>query len=590
MTRGRERSIGRASGRGFTLVEILISIGALALIAVGLATVFQVTGRTVEGGRSVSAFTAYARIIERQMREDLDAISRDGFLVIVHENADQGRAVPLFEGQRPPQQRARRTDELMFFARGDFASARDPLYDGYAARAKEARIYYGHGRRAYPNLASLSSYRVPGVGDSNADSRTHLGANSVGNPNRYAASWTLLRHQTLLAGPSATVQSLPPPTTGLDVPDSDIQRGLQPAAASIFRSVSNVDPCEPPFPTTVRQSFGGGNARPMFASGLVDVATTDLSEIRAYVMTAANEESYVDTNETVEPEDDTLFIRSITPAMIENCNHIPRPNNQLGILAYPVQQAWMLDAFPGASQDYEAFSDWVLVPYPFTPRPVPIVTRRTVTLGDRERVRYEASAPDFFGASSQPLPVTASYRVSDQAMLSASNFLPRCTEFIVEWSFGKVYPRTDPRAGQFIWHGKRRDITTPTGTRTVADLYQRGVDAAVDQMALAYRLRSASAASAYGQWPVDPGLIHGEAATLSTPTTVDYSFFGFVDPGFDPDDPDANPGTMDESATPTTPWAWPELLRVTISLGHPTDPSIEETFQFVLAMPGTPEP
>ena len=35
----------------------------------------------------------------------------------------------------------------------------------------------------------------------------------------------------------------------------------------------------------------------------------------------------------------------------------------------------------------------------------------------------------------------------------------------------------------------------------------------------------------------------------------------------------------------TIPWAWPKLLRITISLVDPTDPLREQTFQFIIEVP-----
>src|SRR4030095_4224957 len=56
------------------------------------------------------------------------------------------------------------------------------------------------------------------------------------------------------------------------------------------------------------------------------------------------------------------------------------------------------------------------------------------------------------------------YRKTDELMLTASNFVPHGTEFIVEWSCGHAYPTTTPappwmppgQGGQLIWHGLDR--------------------------------------------------------------------------------------------------------------------------------------
>lgn len=577
----------RGARGGFTLVEVLVAVGALGVIAVGLATIFAVIGDTVDRGRTVSALTAHARLIERQMREDFDRMTRDGFLVMAHQYANQGQAVALHAAQRANQQRPRRVDEIMFFRTGDFASAREPLYSGFVPRGTSARIYYGHGQRAFENLATQSLYRVPRLDDQNVDSRIGLGVNTAGNPNRYAREWTLLRHTTVLVGPANTLGDLPPSATGLDIEDSDVQVALQPAAPSLSRAVARIQPCETPFPDTVR-----GNVRPAFASGIVDVATTDLAEIRAWVTTALGSQSSGGNGQ------DPLVITLITPSDLGNCNDLPIVGG--AVVPAQIQKAWMLDMLPARSQDYELAGVTLTFPPPYpSVITVPNLPRRTVPFAQRTRMRYEPGPTDFLGATAPLNPVVASFRVADQSMLSASNFLPRCTEFIVEWSFGKVYP-IDPgepgynaaRAGQLIWHGRERTITTPSGQTQVAARY--GVNnQLLDLVELPYRLRTPQPQGrTYGSYPVAPGLIHASntGPTGPTPPLSEnvYSFFGYTDPTFNPDDPDGNPNTPDEALAGSIAWAWPKLIRVTMTIGHPTDPDIEESFEFVFETPGNP--
>ncbi len=577
----------RATGRGFTLVEVLVAVGALGVISVGLATIFAVIGDTVDRGRTVSSLTAHARLVERQMREDFERMTREGFLVIAHQYANEGDPIALHPGQRANSQRQRRADEIMFFRTGDFASAREPLYSGFVPRSKAARIYYGHGERAFENLATQSTYRVPRVDDTNLDSRIGLGINTPGNPNRYAREWTLLRHTTALVGPATTLSDLPPGSTGLDINDSDVQVSLQPAVSSMFRAIAELQPCDwPTGPNPVRGRF-----HPTFASGIVDVATTDLSEIRAWVTTAIG-------SQQMGGGQDPLIITILTPADIDNCNDLPAVGG--AVVPSIIQKAWMLDSFPSRSQDFEIEGTTLTFPPPYpTVIPIPNLPRRNVPLAQRTRIRYEPGPTDFLGASTPLNPNVASYRVADQSMLSANNFLPRCTEFIVEWSFGKVYP-IDPgepgydanRAGQMIWHGRERSVNTPSGAVQVATRY--GTDnQLVDRVSLAYRLRTPGAQGlTYGSYPVSPLLIHREntGPTGPTPPVREnvYSYFGYTDPTFDADDPDGNPNTNDAAASGSIAWAWPKLIRVTMAVGHPTDPDIEEVFEFVFEAPGNP--
>lgn len=116
---------GRRNRRGFTLVEVLVAVGAVALVAVGMAAIFDSVGKTVTGGRRVSALTAYATILEQQMRRDFDAMTRDGFLVIRQQYTNDGTRqlrVPAHADDLAP--RVRRIDEVVFFAQGDYSTAR----------------------------------------------------------------------------------------------------------------------------------------------------------------------------------------------------------------------------------------------------------------------------------------------------------------------------------------------------------------------------------------------------------------------------------------------------------------------------------
>ena len=86
--KAKAETLSQRSGRrgaGFTLVEMLVAIGAVALVSVGLAAIFQTVGRTVTTGKRVSQLTQQAAILESQMREDFAKMTRDGFLVIRHQ-------------------------------------------------------------------------------------------------------------------------------------------------------------------------------------------------------------------------------------------------------------------------------------------------------------------------------------------------------------------------------------------------------------------------------------------------------------------------------------------------------------------------
>ena len=75
-----------AHHRGFTLVEMLVAIGIISFLVVGIGQIFRSVGGLVSVGTAVSEVEQMARAIERQMRDDFEALSgtlaEDTFIAI----------------------------------------------------------------------------------------------------------------------------------------------------------------------------------------------------------------------------------------------------------------------------------------------------------------------------------------------------------------------------------------------------------------------------------------------------------------------------------------------------------------------------
>jgi prepilin-type N-terminal cleavage/methylation domain-containing protein len=611
----------RPARSGFTLLELLIAVGALALVSAGVAAIFEATGRTVQTGKRVSAMAASASLIERQMRQDFAAMTRDGFLVIKNMYAtangdayptgwplDTTDAVPLNDSDE--RARLRRTDEIMFFVKGQYVSVRDLIDGRYVAAADSAAVYYGHGQRGRKPQAysATDSYYNPSVNDGNGgavDMNARLGFKppaGIENPNLYASDWILMRQLSLLrppqTSPSLNATNARPISVGATgynvtdqhVLDSDIQVGLQPAASNLFRSLANLFPTGPSAPAnSLRSGFdspGNANAwlHPLRPSGLVDLVTTDLAEVRAIVMsasvfpgqagarffTASNNNGPDASNPGV---DGKWRIKGPTPFDDQIINR---------------QQAWMDDALPAWS-DSGVFGGSVNL---------------------RTRMRCEAAPVNYVGVLSDGLPGNnpeLPCRRADQLMLSASNFLPHCTEFIVEWSFGMQYT-SDPndanyisaKAGQLVWYGMPRFVNGDM----VANEYEVPNQVASPQPSrFPYPWTThqpqpfTRVDGTTGSHDLQGRVVHSQnldpTADPGRPVT---SYFGYTDPTFDPEFPTAlegNPGSTHnglldlptESRTPTIPWAWPKFIRITMSLADPNNPTVEQSFQFVFEVP-----
>ncbi len=621
----------KPSARAFTIIEIMVTLGILILVAAGVATIFNSISETVTEGRRLAEINRFAARVELVMRRDFERMSRDGFLVIVHQNApgadpqNNNRNVQLnaFDTTDPDNDnefgRPRRADEIMFFSRGDFETSRRSLSPGLVARSDQAAIYYGHGQQRIIKDSDLEDpdnlnrwFFNPNVEDPNFDSAAdfddgvHKGSlgfapsDGTFNPNRYAADWTLLRHVTLLAQPQSAGQDLPQQLFGARrlqdrdwLEDSDRQIALQPATRSIFGTSSTFGLSQEflnqPMPRWFREYGSGGgpigfDPTPVYrASGLVDIATDDLGSIREFLTGApstqtdtlfASSGSYFSspvtngtffTGEAFRSHDDFQIRRqnvldttsaTIVPAVVEPLMFADPTS------AAFQQRQWMLDALP---------SVWNLDYTPGAEQPEQIA-----------RVRYQQVPPrlfydeDFFGDSDDPTAQRArAYAQADQEVIGAAIFVPRCTEFIVEWSYGlinrSVTNPTDPAYKQPLWYGLTRYAVDTNGDGFI--------DTNDDPVAAPYVPRTNTTG-------LDPEqvdreeylsqLVHGHAPTAPN-AQVDpdreLSMFGYE--YHNPDLPNLNP----------IEWPWPKFIRITMSLADPTDPNVEETFVFTFEIP-----
>lgn len=598
----------RASGTtrtAFTVIELLVAIGAVAIVSIGLAAIFDAIGKTVQGGRRVSVLTQYAAMIENQLRKDIGSIDPNSFMMIRQQFVDVGNdgvinasdIVPLFAGQAQGDQRQRRIDEMVFFASGDFASMRPPIAYDRPTKSRQARIYYGHGEKMTPNYAGGNPgddyffptfvFRdAPGNEQAATLAMPRLGITiGVGNPapvattNNFASEWTLLRHQTLLVPPTAT--RLPPvnlATLGIAPPgralDGDAQIDLQPAAASIFRTVNFRMPSE--FRADSFAWIADGENRPSFATGMVDVATTDLDEIRSHILSIATLPDKV----VLTPAD----LANLKPFDFAEYRWGTRPGVTAETFdALERMQTWMSDAFPTQSLSVapDPYTSDFLSDFSWDPA--------------GRRIRYEAQPigmRETLEASGAD-PLGEAYRRANQVMLTAHNFVPRCTEFIVEWSFG----RTNPTTQSLIWHGPPRPGISNQELcfYPYPDLLPNTMMPEGKSFRFVYTDPVTNEQKERDEvFVFTDRLIYGESPDrVNTPSAV-TSYFGYIDPTFNPGKPlEDNPGTPEDESrgfsktSELMEWPRPKLIRVTLSIADPQDPSKEETFQFVFDVPQT---
>lgn len=620
----------------FTIVEMLVVIGILVVVTVGVATIFSSVGETVARGRKLSELNQFAARIERVMREDFERMTRDGFLVIVNKNANFGRDVQLYRGEQTNLDenlfggfsggpgRIRRSDEIMFFARGDFETGRRAIASNMRASSNEAAIYYGHGQKRLPDLTAgtfgttgNNFFFNPQPWDNNYEDRNNdgvndglLGFDAVGfaNPNEFARDWSLLRQVTLLTNPQGAGQQVPNELFGFDsdIPtersflnDSPRQIALQPAARSIFRALSGTGLTLPTFdyPDWLYDESGLPQPRlPAYrTSGVVDIVSEDLSTIRNILMSLPasaggfNEPGDYYNYIPAEPQPNGGSPIGITRDFFETVFYdntaSPRPQDasllKLGALNMNGRwrttpnywntthvdntRKWMIDALP---------SNWDLSVYP--PRFVGGVRYEDIPT----RLLFNDRDFDSFG-SMERRAMARAYAEANQEMLSASVFVPRCTEFVVEWSYGfvdnSITNVNDPNFKRLIWYGLDRFVDSD-GDGLIEQTDQRA--------AQTYRQRTTGSAGAdpattpATNRPIGPEsrLVVGRElsiAGVASPDLVDIACFGFS----------TVPGGVNNNVAQGATWPWPKLIRITMSLGDLNDRDVEETFQVIFELP-----
>lgn len=626
-TRGRlcaATSRPRGARRGFTLLEMVVAIAAVLIVAVGLAAIFDSIGETVATGRRVSRVNQTAKLLEQTLRRDFERMTRDGFLVIRQQYADadgdgqynpQLDEAPVSEAQARDEWSVRRVDEIMFFASGDFATSRSALaVPGWKARASEAMVYYGHGQ---PRRKGSTEWEQPALNDTNdvlgAGNDLRLGRvfpDPEDNPNQFASRWILVRHATLLSPLSTTPRDAEAGAFGLArtnvlMVDKECQVRGQPASAAIFRAVNRalgpglVGNSPPYFDRddhlwhatlrpNMRPNGSGVPLSPVLASGLVDIATTSLAEVRSYVLGFADTSASAPVAALL-PSDFAFGAGTGAPVPGRDFSWSDpsqrRANSRPGALqSLDYMQSWMDNALPTRN----------VAAGVFLPQQALEGTGSNLDPSTGVRMRCEPEAPSLFTLLStqtlgnDDLTRQTTALLNDASMLQANNLLPGCSQFKVDWSFGQ-----SDTNGNLLWYGPPEPDTvgfysaTTTSAGSVAlrlELETRKAD--LDN--------NGDASDDNPQYEVSEQLVYGyDPASLAAQPLSVTSFFGYIDPLYTADIAGAgssatpNGSTLDNGdfARSQLAWTWPQLIRVRATIADPADPKFETTFEFVFRAP-----
>jgi prepilin-type N-terminal cleavage/methylation domain-containing protein len=122
---------------GFTLVELVVAIGIMALVILFAGTVFKSSINSYRIASAQAEIMQKFRAITQQLDSDFQGLQKDGYLILYSENLlnrTEYPGAPLGSF---------RSDRLYFFSTGDFQSWYDPT-----VRSNIARIYLGHERHS----------------------------------------------------------------------------------------------------------------------------------------------------------------------------------------------------------------------------------------------------------------------------------------------------------------------------------------------------------------------------------------------------------------------------------------------------------
>lgn len=573
------------TGRGFTIVELLVALGLTLVLVIGIGRIFTISKDTMSVGEANANISQSARAIERIMREDFRRITREGFLVIRNErmglpsnnprqpgalSAENQRDAIFFDREaqekgtnllsRPvgregdedyePGLPVVRLDQIAFFTNGEYSTYQYPNSVGVARNltAGSARVWYGHAFRSRDAIVKDTS---DDDDDGNEEEsvpteirdlpqiefnayRTKFAdpsTSNADNANYFAKDWMLARQGSLL---SAWYFGSP--------------YHYSPSYAEFFNEAGSADIGT----NYYGQSYfrrGGYNAADgtgwqyRQSPGYVDLIDMDLSEVQKAVTEYGllyNPQTS-ETDEVLDPLGPSLWQEGIwTPAIGTSSGFSTRAGSFLG---------------PVADADDEISGN-----------PVPVL--QFVTDPD-DRSAIGDDLAELWAQQQRGRMLLATGRIRAETvmptlsrqdqMLSHAVLGVAVTSFEVAWSTGEIsYPD-----GELVWY----DIENPANP-----YYQNSVlGTRLDE---ARRNAPGDPRTWYLSEVTNQQLPPGGPLSEAARPDLYYATFGY----FIPKAADADRSEL---------WPWPTLIRIRMTL-HDEKDQIPggRTFEFIFSLPG----
>jgi type II secretory pathway pseudopilin PulG len=292
--------------RAFTIVELLVAIGLLAVVILAASKILGTTTQVSGLGEANSNVTQEAEAVEKQLRQDLARLDLDGYLVVrcVGVRNDVNRLFPQSNPSAPllnpvlDPNAILRCDQVVFFMKGAedtqlfVGGNADIAQTGKVApRSSSSRVIYGHGVQV-PELTPQSEVvgnrfdpvgfdfgpLVPWAWDEPGSGRLETAGSQSGSgptvngAQPEARQWILARQSILLADDGdnlptrhqgfPSLSSLVATAAGGLTPDGSIPTGNLVPAGGL--DASRTDVCSQSIADVRRvvERFGTGERRP----------------------------------------------------------------------------------------------------------------------------------------------------------------------------------------------------------------------------------------------------------------------------------------------------------------------------------------
>jgi prepilin-type N-terminal cleavage/methylation domain-containing protein len=138
-----------ARRRGFTLAELMVSVGVLLVLLMMVSMIFSTATQASSKATANNEICARLRTLERQLRNDFNGLQKDAFIGIWYQ------LTPYPDPDDPTTNEWVRTDRLVFFTAGDHSTINqvwDPATNSFNASGNQAmpissnmaRVFYGY--------------------------------------------------------------------------------------------------------------------------------------------------------------------------------------------------------------------------------------------------------------------------------------------------------------------------------------------------------------------------------------------------------------------------------------------------------------